>query len=61
MPRPRKYRPLYVVQGAYGHGWEDLTASNDRTEARRDLKAYNENETAPHRLITRRELITPAN
>ncbi len=47
---------LYIVQGAYGQGWEDVAASETRKEAYSDLRAYRENETqCPHRLITRRE------
>ena len=54
-----KYLYLHVVQGnyGYGHGWEDLCCSENRREARNDLKAYRENELGvPHRLIQRREL-----
>lgn len=52
----RKTERLYVVQGHYGaHGWEDLTADTDYKRARADLRAYQENDTAPVRLITRRE------
>ena len=54
----RKTKDVYVVQGNYGQGWEDLTESDDRKEARSDLKSYNDNETQyVHRLITRREKI----
>ena len=57
--KPNRTKPEYVVQGNYGYGWEDLTASDDYSEARNDLKAYRENETGvPHRLITRRVPIT---
>ncbi len=52
-----KYEYLYVVQGHYGYGWEDLTASEDYKEMRDDLRAYRENEPAyPHRIIKRRVL-----
>lgn len=52
-----KYIYLYVVQGHYSYGWEDLTQSEDRSEARADLKAYQNNELGvAHRLIKRREL-----
>lgn len=49
-------RTLYVVQGNYGHGWEDLTASHDRNEAVTDLRAYWENNSygGNFRLVTRR-------
>ena len=57
--KPNRTKPEYVVQGNYGYGWEDLTASDDYSEARNDLKAYRENETGvPHRLITRRVPVT---
>lgn len=46
--------PEYVVQGHYGHGWEDLTAATTRKEAREDLKAYRENAHGAYRLIMRR-------
>lgn len=45
---------LHVVQGNYGHGWEDLAASVSRREALADLKAYRANESGPFRLIARR-------
>ena len=52
-----KYTYLWIVQGnyGYGHGWEDLCASEDRKEARANLRDYRENEPGPHRLIQRRE------
>lgn len=57
--KPNRTKPEYVVQGNYGYGWEDLTASDNQAEARNDLKAYRENETGvPHRLITRRVPVT---
>ena len=54
LARSPKTELLHVVQGNYGHGWEDLTASADYAEARRDLKSYRENDPAPTRLINRR-------
>jgi hypothetical protein len=42
-------------------GWEDLTVSTDRKEARADLRAYRINDTTTaHRLIKRRELNLPS-
>lgn len=32
MKKPTKYIYLHVLQGQYGHGWEDLTASESRRE-----------------------------
>lgn len=52
-----KYTYLHVLQGnyGYGHGWEDLTTSEDRSEVKQDLKAYKENEGGRYRIIHRRE------
>lgn len=58
LTRQPKTEPVYVVQGNYGHGWEDLTASTDYSEARRDLRDYRQNDPAPTRLIKRREKIS---
>lgn len=53
-----KYVYLYVVQGSYGFGWEDLTQSESRKEARANLKDYRQNQPGAYRLIFRRELNT---
>lgn len=55
--RPRKTRDEYVVQAnyGYGHGWEDATAENTRSEAKQRLREYREN--APeyaYRLVKKR-------
>jgi hypothetical protein len=44
--RARKTKDLYVVQGnyGYGHGWEDLTAEETRTDIVKRLREYRENE-----------------
>lgn len=45
----------HIVQGHYGHGWEDLTASTVYKEAQADLKAYRLNDPGNRtRLIKRR-------
>ena len=52
-----KFVYLHIVQGDYGCGWEDIAASESRSEACDDLRAYRAN--APeysYRLIERREL-----
>ncbi len=50
----RKFTNLYLVQ-SYWDGWEDVTAADDRDEARGYLNDYRENEPdTTHRLITRR-------
>jgi hypothetical protein len=58
MKRPTKYVYLWIVQGdyGYGHGWEDLAASEDWREARDSLRDYRENEGGRLRMIQRREL-----
>lgn len=57
MARAPKTKKICVVQGnyGYGHGWEDLTAADDRKECLRDLRSYRENEAGtPFRVINRR-------
>lgn len=49
-----KWLKEYVVQGNYGHGWEDVTAEETYREARQRLREYRENSSGAHRLITRR-------
>ena len=52
-----KYLYLWIVQGHYGCGWEDLCASENYKEARANLREYQENEPGvAHRKIQRREL-----
>lgn len=57
--KTRKFNHLFVIQGAYGQGWEDVSAYDypkERKEARSDLRAYRENEPQyRHRMIRRRE------
>lgn len=57
LARQPKTEPVHVVQGNYGHGWEDLTASANYSEARDNLRDYRQNEPGPHRIIKRREKI----
>lgn len=54
-----KYIYLNVLQGNYGFGFEDLTASESYKEIKQDLKAYRENDSRTYRIIKRRE-INPA-
>ena len=56
--KPSKYVETYVIQGNYGQGWEDVSASSIHKEARALLKDYDDNEPNAHRLITRRSLRT---
>lgn len=65
--KPRKYRYLYVLQGDYGYGWEDLSAEdkNDWPDVlngpgpmariRQTRKEYRENEGGTYRIVERRE------
>ncbi len=64
--KTRKYTYLYVLQGYYAHGWEDLTAEDVHAPAneygtpwariRASKKEYRENEGGQYRIIRRREL-----
>lgn len=56
MKKQNKYTYLTVLQGNYGCGWEDLTASESYAEVKRDLKDYRLNEGGTYRIIKRREL-----
>lgn len=49
---------LWIVQGWYGYGWEDLAHDESRKIASGLLRDYNENERWPHRLISRYESIS---
>lgn len=62
MPRQRKTRDEWTIQGnyGYGHGWEDLCSEDNRKEARERLKEYRDNEPGtPHRIEKRRVRIDP--
>lgn len=50
----RKFDYIYVLQGFYAQGWEDLTASAKRREMVTDRNAYRENEGGAYRIIQRR-------
>ena len=53
--KERTTKDVYVVQGNYGQGWEDVFESEDRKDAKDRLKEYNENEKEyAHKLITHR-------
>jgi len=51
-----KFVYLHVLQGNYGQGWEDLSASESRKEMRSDLRDYRQNEGGSYRIIKRRQL-----
>lgn len=48
-----KSKIIYVVQGNYGYGWDDLTYENTKEEALKQKKCYDENESYLHRIIKR--------
>ena len=58
--KQNKYNYLWVIQGYYGYGWEDLSEYDKKeykySEVRHDLKEYRIADSAPKRLIERREL-----
>ena len=56
MKKVNKYIYLFVLQGLYSYGYEDLTQSESLKEVKTDLKAYRENEGGIYRIIKRREL-----
>jgi len=55
MTKTNKYEYLFVLQGNYGQGWEDLCASESSNEVRQNRKEYRENEGGNYRIIQRRE------
>jgi hypothetical protein len=57
MPRPNKYKYIFVVQGNYGsYGWEDVAESNTLKEAQYNLTEFRiSSGPDPHRIIQRRE------
>jgi len=55
--KTNKYIYLWIIQGSYGQGWEDVDQSESYQEARNNYRLYRENEREyPHRMINRREL-----
>tara|TARA_R110002051_G_scaffold62862_2_gene114610 strand:+ start:478 stop:663 length:186 start_codon:yes stop_codon:yes gene_type:complete len=56
MKRKNKYLYLYVLQGNYAHGFEDLCASESWREVRANRRDYRKNEGGTYRIIERREL-----
>lgn len=46
---------LFVLQGKYAQGWEDLTAGYDLAEIRMDHKRYIHNEGGKYRVVRRKE------
>jgi hypothetical protein len=54
--KKNKYVYLFVLQGFYSYGWEDLTASESWKEVKQDKKDYIKNERGIYRVVKRREL-----
>ena len=48
MTKINKWVYLWVVQGDYGQGWEDLTQCETRRWASLDLRSYEDNDTDYH-------------
>jgi hypothetical protein len=51
-----KWKYLYFVQGSYGQGFEDLTAHENKEDAKAEMRVYDDNERYPHRVILRKVL-----
>ena len=55
MAYKRKTKDEYELYGNYGYGWDYILTEDDRLEAKKQLKCYNENEPGvPHKIIKRR-------
>ena len=58
--KKNKYCYLWVIQGYYGYGWEDLSEYDKKeysyADVKHDIKEYRIADSAPKRLISRREL-----
>jgi hypothetical protein len=54
MKTQTKFVNVWIVQGNYGYGWDDLCAGDTWREVREDLRDYRNNEPYPHRAIRRR-------
>lgn len=47
----RKTRDEYNIEGNYGYGWDYIITAEDKKDAKRLLKEYQENESNyPHRI-----------
>ena len=57
--KPKKYSYLYILQGFYAHGWEDLAAEDQTPQGQKAIrqtrKEYQDNERGSYRIIKRRE------
>lgn len=50
----RKTRDIYVVEGDYGWGFEEVTWCDTFKEAKQDIKDYRDNEPYPFRIRKKR-------
>ena len=56
MAYQRKTSDLFIIESDYGYGWEETISSDNRLDARQNLKDYRINQPEySHRLIKRRE------
>jgi hypothetical protein len=46
---------IWILQGDYGHGWEDLTASEVRAEIVTEYVEYVRAEAGTYRIMRRRQ------
>lgn len=53
----RKTKDIYILQGNYGYGWDDLTIESTYKEAKEQKATYDHNENIAHRIIKKREAI----
>lgn len=48
-------KAIWVLQGNYGYGWDDLTEEGTKEDALKQKECYDKNEAYPHRIIKRYE------
>lgn len=54
MSYQRKTKDEWTIQGLYEGNWWDLTHHETSAEAKKEMKEYDQNESAPHRIVKRR-------
>lgn len=57
MTYQRKTKDVYIIQGNYGHGWEDENTEDTRADGKRSLQEYRSNGPGLYRMVKRREKI----
>lgn len=60
MARERKTADEWIVQGNYGHGWEDENTEDTWKDGKRSLLEYWANGPGQYRLIKRRVPVAKA-